>query len=141
MAGGYHLLFPELGEEMGMLPLAFLSQKLDEQNIHFSAPQRPTNFSTPAPSSFPGPAFHSQVGKGMRMQRDFNIHGSNSMDASEHLNRVDSKTETQRISNQDIQVRNGHLQQRGKLIVEFQKPLVVTESSFQQLIQQYHKFS
>lgn len=92
MAGGYHLLFPELEEEMGMLPLAFLSQKLDEQNIHFSAPQRPTNFSTPAPSSFQGPTFLSQVGKDMRMQRYFNIYGSNTMDASEHLNRVNSKT-------------------------------------------------
>lgn len=38
-------------------------------------------------------------------------------------------------------MRNAHLQQKGKLTVEFQKPALVTESSFQQLIKQYYKFS
>lgn len=95
MTGGYYLSFQDLGEEVGMLPLAlfsFLSQKLDEQNIHLPAPQRPTNFSTPVPSTFQGQFVLSFTGKGVDMQRCFTIYESNTTDASEPLNKVNSKT-------------------------------------------------
>lgn len=81
MAGGYYLSFQEPGEEVGMLPLAyalciFPTQKLDDQNIHFPAPQSPNNFSMPTPSAFQERSFVSWVREEMGLQRYFNISGN-----------------------------------------------------------------
>lgn len=45
------------------------------------------------------------------------------------------------ISDQGIQGRNPHLEQEGESAPKLWKPVLVAESSFQQLIKQYHQFS
>lgn len=92
MAGGYYLSFQERGEEVGMLSLvyawcSFLSQKLDDQDIHIPAPQRPT-VSAPAPRHISGIVL-LLVGKGVGVQRYLNICESNTTDTSEHLSKAE----------------------------------------------------